>query len=316
MFSALAKKINNASKIAIFNHEHPDGDALGSAFALKLALQSLGKQAEVFLRDGDTDTKEYKVLEGTGICGISISECDLKISLDCAEISRMGCLEAEFTGNTACIDHHKTHVPFSDTEIVIPEAAATGEIIYALIRDMNIELTPGIAQNLYVAITCDTGSFKYSSVTPKTHRIAAELLETGIDTAELSKRLFDSKSIEYLHIYKTGIDKLELYCDGRVAMLALTDDDFKDAGIDESQADAVVGLPRSIDGVEIGVYIRQRGTDEYKVSLRSNTDADVSAIAAHFGGGGHAKASGFSLKMPLDSAKKETVKTIEKYLTR
>lgn len=316
MFSALAKKINNASKIAIFNHEHPDGDALGSAFALKLALQSLGKQAEVFLRDGDTDTKEYKVLEGTGICGINISECDLKISLDCAEISRMGCLETEFTGNTACIDHHKTHVPFSDTEIVIPEAAATGEIIYALIRYMNIELTPGIAQNLYVAITCDTGSFKYSSVTPKTHRIAAELLETGIDTAELSKQLFDSKSIEYLHIYKTGIDKLELYCDERVALLALTDDDFKDAGIDESQADAVVGLPRSIDGVEIGVYIRQRGTDEYKVSLRSNTDADVSAIAAHFGGGGHAKASGFSLKMPLDSAKKETVKTIEKYLTR
>lgn len=314
MFEKLAEKIKKAEKIAIFNHEHPDGDALGSAYALKLALMSLGKRAEVFMRGGDDKSVEYSLVSGSEPTGLEISDCDLKIAVDCAELARIGDISGLFTGNTACIDHHRTHIEFSDTTVVVADAPATGEIIYDLIRYMNITLTRGIANNLYIAIVCDTGNFKYASTSPKTMRTAAALMETGIDTAEISRKIFDTKTMEYLRLYAKSIDKLEIYGGGKIALLALTDEDFAAAGIDESAADGVVTLPRRVEGADVGVYIRQRGENEYKVSLRSNAETDVSAVAQKFGGGGHVRASGLTLKMPLDEAKRTIVKAIEEVM--
>ena len=159
MFTKLIEKINKAEKIAIFNHENPDGDALGSAFALKIALKNMGKSAEVFLREGDENSKEYRLTKGTEKENLSIDECDLKIAVDCAELSRIGSLEKCFSGNTAAIDHHVTHVSFSDTTVVVPDAPATGEIKYDLLMALGMELTEEIAHNLYLAIACDTGTF-------------------------------------------------------------------------------------------------------------------------------------------------------------
>ena len=314
MFEKLIEQINAAEKIAIFNHEHPDGDAFGSAYGLKLMLCGMGKQAEVFLREGDESSREYKLLKGTERCGLRIEDCDLKIAVDCAEKSRLGALEDSFCGTTAAIDHHVTHKSFADVTVVVPSAPAAGEIVFDLVRAIGAELTADIANNLYLAIICDTGSFKYSSTTPKTHAAAAELMKTGIDFAEISKKIFDTKSFSYLHAYKKGIECLEMYSDGKIALLAFTDDDFASLGIDEKQADAIVTLPACVESVEVGIYMRQRGRNEFKVSLRSNGSANVAEIAMSFGGGGHVRAAGFTVYRPLDEAKREVVAAIEAVL--
>lgn len=316
MFGELINAINKADKIAIFNHEHPDGDAFGSAYALKLALLSLGKEAEVFLRDGDEECREYPLIMGTEKSGLKIDECDLKIAVDCADKFRLGELQDFFTGATAAIDHHVTHDTFAQNTVVVPNAPATAEIIFDLIFELGIELTKEIANNLYLAMVCDTGNFKYSSTTPKTLRTAARLLETGIDFAGISKKIFDTKSFEYLKIYKRGIEKLELYGNGKIALLAFSDNDFEEEGIDEKDTDGITTMPASVEGVEVGIYIRQRGENEFKVSLRSNTSFDVAKTAVRFGGGGHVKASGFTLKMSLDDVKIMVVGEIEKDLIK
>ncbi len=316
MFAGLISVINKSKKVAIFNHEHPDGDALGSAYALKLALCGLGKEAEVFLRDGDEECREYPLVKGTEKSGVKVEECDLKIAVDCADRLRLGTLSEFFTGATAAIDHHVTHDIFAQNTVVVPDAPATAEIIFDLIFELGAELTCEIANNLYLAMICDTGNFKYSSTTPKTLRTAAKLLETGIDFAGISKKIFDTKTFEYLKIYKRGIEKLEIYGNGKIALLAFSDNDFEEEGIDEKSTDGITTLPGSVEGVEVGVYIRQRGENEFKVSLRSNTSFDVAKTAVRFGGGGHVKASGFTLRTSLDDAKKQVVREIEKDLIK
>jgi len=313
MFESVIEKIKNAEKIAIFNHESPDGDALGSAYALKLIINALGKQAEVFLRPGDERTREYKLIKGTENSGLKIEDCDLKIAVDCADIDRLGEIKEYFHGNTAAIDHHITHAEFADSTLVVPDAPATGEVIFDVAEKLGVDISQDIANNIYTAIICDTGNFKYSSTTSKTHRVAAKLMETGIDIADLSKQVFDTKSFGYFKAYKKGIDNLELFVDGKIAILSITEADFLELGVDEVLIDGIVELPRSVEGVEVGVYIRQRA-EGFKVSLRSNGDVDVAEVALHFGGGGHKKAAGCLIKSSLDDAKQRLVQEVEKQL--
>ncbi len=310
---SIVEKIKNAQKIAIFNHENPDGDALGSAFALKLILIALGKKAEVFLRQGDERTREYKLVKGTENNGLSVEECDLKVAVDCADIKRLGTMKEFFSGNTAAIDHHMTHVEFAESTLLV-DAPATGEIIFDLAEMLGVELTHDMAHNIYVAITCDTGSFKYSSTTPKTHVVAAKLLEKGVDIGYISKCVFDTKSFDYFRAYRKGIDSLELFENGKIAVLSITEEDFKELGVDETIIDGIVELPRSVEGAEVGAYIRQREDGAFKVSLRSNGDVDVAKAAVAFGGGGHIKASGFLLRKELEIVKEELVAEIKKQL--
>ncbi len=312
MFEDIKRLIDKANKIAVFTHTHPDGDALGSSYALKLALCGIGKECEVFLEE-ECCTKEYSLIMGKEDSGLKIEDCDLKIALDCSDAARLGALGGKFIGNVAAIDHHVAHGEFCECMARDSEAAATGQLVYELLTDMDIPISREIAHNLYIAISSDTGSFKYSSTSPRTMEIAARLMETGIDFAGIAKALYDTKSREYLNMYKTAIDKMEFYAGGKIALLALMNSDFENAGLDESLASAIVTLPSGIEGVIVGVYIRERG-EGFKVSLRSNCDIDVSEIAAGFGGGGHIRASGYSSDAPLDSVKSAIVGSIEKYL--
>ncbi len=311
MLCDVIEKLKSAEKIAIFNHENPDGDALGSAYALKLILQSMGKSAEVFLREGDEAVREYSLVKGTEKTGLAIEECDLKIAVDSADLSRLGDLKNVFLGNTAAIDHHMTHVEFADATYVA-DAPATGEIMFDVAEALGVELTQDMAHNMYIAITCDTGSFKFSSTTAKTHLVAAKLLEKGIDVGEISKKVFDTKSFGYLNAYRAGIDKLELVEDGKIAILTITEEDFLSLGVDETTLDGIVELPRSVEGAEVGAYIRQREDGAFKVSLRSNGSVDVARIAVSFGGGGHIKASGYLIRKPIEDVKTELVAEIVK----
>lgn len=294
MYKEIEDIISESRKIAIFNHKNPDGDAMGSAYALKLALISMGKEAEVFLRSDDYSLPEYTYVYTGKNTDLYVSDCDLKIAVDSSDFERISDFKDFFTGNTIAIDHHVTHVRYAKCALVEPNAPAAGEVVFRLLKYMNINISQEIAHNLYVAISCDTGNFKYSSTTPETHRIAAELMETGIDVGKITKIIFDTKTMEYLKLQSAAIQKINLYENGKLAILSLDKSDFDSVGIKESYASGIVIMPSQIKGVEVGVYIRSRDKD-IKVSLRSNSYIDVAKIALSFGGGGHVRAAGFSL---------------------
>lgn len=305
MLEKIKSCILKSNKIAIFNHKNPDGDAMGSAFALKLALRSIGKHAEVFLREGDCCRPEYSyIISGTD-CELTAGECDLKIAVDSADFQRISDFAEYFTGETVALDHHVTHKPYAKYTYVLPDASSAGEVVYRLLRYMNIEITAAVAHNLYVAIASDTGSFKYSSTTPETHIIAAELISCGADVGQISKEIFDTKDFAYFKMLRTAIDKVELCADGKIAVLCLAKSDFEENDASEDTAGGIVTIPGKIKGVEVSVYIRERD-GEYKVSLRSSSSHfDVAKTALFFGGGGHVRAAGFSLDAKsLDEAKK------------
>lgn len=296
MFENLIPIINRAERVGLFAHTHPDGDAMGSSYAMSLALRSAGKQTRVFLLDCPDVQAHSLVIKGDEP-QLSISDCDLLIALDCADSLRLGKYENAFLAheNTIAIDHHITHVPFAKSGTFFKEISSTCELIYILLSEMQIPVTKEIAANLYIGIVTDTGNFKYSGVTGDTLRTAAALLDTGIDFSAMAKTLFDTKPKVYYKLMSTAINKLQFICGCRAAVLYLSDEDFRTAGIAESAANGVVTIPGSIEGVEVGVYIRKRDGGEYKVSLRSNSYMDVAEVASAMGGGGHLRASGYSV---------------------
>lgn len=315
MFSAAKNLIENSQKVGIFNHKNPDGDAMGTAYALKLALLSTGRQAEVFIKEADKKSREYSFVKDVP-CGILPEECDLFVAVDSSDKQRLGDFAEFFDKNTPSlsVDHHISHIPFADATVLDAKASACGQVLFELLEYMNINITKEIAHNLYVAVASDTGSFKYSSTTAKTHLIAAKLIELGADVGQISKKLFDTNSFEYLNMLKAAIEKLEIFCGGRLAVLCLEEQDFKRCGISESDAGGIVSLPRTVEGALISAYLRPR-ENEIKVSLRSDSYVNAAKIAESFGGGGHIKAAGFSIKdRDILKAKEIVVNAVEKAL--
>ncbi len=295
MFEKIIAKLNKANTVGIFTHVNPDGDAMGSAYALKLALSDMGKNAEVFLCGGIED-KLSALIKGFDGGDADVEKCDMLIALDCADARRLGKWQDVFAlhTNTAAVDHHVTHIKFAE-ETVVCDVSSTCELMWLLFKEMHAELSVDAATNVYIGMATDTGNFKYSSVTGDTHRIAAELIDMGIDFAEVSKRIFDTVTREYLALKAKAVNSLKYFGDGRISMLTLKNFDFEEFGVKEENAAGIVTLPTSIEGVEVGVYIRQRGENEYKVSLRSARYVDVAKIAETFGGGGHVRAAGYSV---------------------
>ena len=297
MFEKIIEKINRADTIGIFTHVNPDGDALGSAYALKLVLGDMGKVAEVFLCGG-IEERMINIVKGTSDSCIDIDKCDMLIALDCADLKRLDKWKDIFLAhtNTAAIDHHITHVEFAK-KTVVQNVSSTCELMWHMFKEMNAKVSVDAATNMYIGMATDTGNFKYSSVTGDTHRVAAALIDMGVDFAEISKKIFDTATREYLALKAKAMNSLEFYSDGKICVLSLMNSDFEEYGVTEENASAIVTLPNRVEGVEVGVYIRQRGEDEVKVSLRSSRYVDVSEIATLFGGGGHIRASGYSVSI-------------------
>ena len=294
MFEAIIPLLKSAKKVGIFTHQNPDGDAMGSAASLKLMLICMGKQAEVYLLP-NPDAMAYPLIAGLNDSGLSMESCDLLVAVDCADSRRLGEFEDFFLShsNTVAIDHHITHQQFAKQQAVA-DISSTCELMCVLFAQMEVSLTKEIAENLYTGMVCDTGNFKYSSTSPDTLRRAADLMAVGIDFAAISKRVFNTKSPAYYTLMRTALDRLQFFEDGKICALYLSQQDFEDAGIDESMATGIVTLPTGIEGVEVGIYLRKREENEYKISLRSVERIDVAAVASKLGGGGHVRAAGYS----------------------
>ncbi len=297
MLDKIADIIMASDTIAILPHVFADGDALGSSFALALALSAMGKNADVLLEE--KVPLLYDFLPGRHFSSVYVKSekrYDLALALDCGDMERLGRRKEVFdsANSTANIDHHNTNTGFAVQNHVDTTSSSTGEIIFTLLDKMGHKAGADVAVNLYAAISTDTGGFRYSNTTPRTHIIASELIGQGVDVAELSRTVFDTASYEKVKLTGAAIQSLELIENGRIAVMTLTNEMISKTGAGEEDSDGIINIARNIRGVEAAVMLRQLDNGEIKVNLRSNKYVDVSAVAGRFSGGGHKRAAGFT----------------------
>lgn len=284
----------------IYTHASPDGDTLGSATALARILRSLGKKALVFSVDGIPeklsfmyDSELFIETEPESLDGI------IPISVDVAGPKTLGHTKNKHF--CLSIDHHKTNDADAERLLVMSDRIACGEIIFILAKELGAAIDADIASALYAAISSDSGGFRYSATTADTHRIAAELLETGIDFAEINRRLFECKTPAQVELTRIAYRNLELLCGGKYAIVGISPEEVAECGAGESDFDCINHIPREINGVLASAVVRMK-RDGIKVSLRSNSDLDVAELAKRYGGGGHFHAAGCTLDCNYEAA--------------
>jgi phosphoesterase RecJ-like protein len=283
-------------------HEGPDGDALGSLLGMHQLLTQLGKDSVMFLAAKEFPLPiEYRFLPLEEVFHEPPADMADRtvIFLDCGNIDRMPVDFLTAGGNDVInIDHHHDNTRFGDFNLVDVEASCTAEIVYDLAVLLGARITSEMAAALYVGLITDTGKFMYENTDARTHRVAAELIEAGVNIDDTYRRLYEHVPIEKLRLVVRAIDNIQLHCDGRLVMTYITSADYEATGAGEEMTEGVIDHLRSIDGTKVAAVIRDlgnRGRAARKVSLRaSEGDVDVSAIARRNGGGGHKRAAGFS----------------------
>lgn len=305
---AAAKAIRDHDRFLLTTHENPDGDALGSLLAAKLALDELGKDAVMYLYGQVPLPAEYGFMKLDALTRELPPDAGERvlIALDCANESRLGRDPAllEAAPLVIDIDHHHDNTRFGDINVIVSDASSTGEILRDLIRLLDVELTPEIAEPLYIALVTDTGRFQYTNTTPRALRLAAELVEAGANLHRVFQGVYESVEFAKLKLLARALGRAEVYEGGRLIIAYLLRDDFLEVGAVEPYSEGIIDYLRAVEGSDMAVLIREpptSGGPKHRVSLRSGGDElDVSEIARKSGGGGHRQAAGFSSELPLD----------------
>ena len=312
----ILNQINNAQSIVIVTHESPDGDAIGSSLALKLALENMGKTPDVIIPEVP---EVYSFLPGREDIKAesNVERYELAISVDCAtEIRIAGREYFENAKQTIVIDHHGSNTMFGDFNYVNPVSPACCDILAGIFDYYNINITKDIGTCLLTGIITDTGGFKYPSTTAETFEFAAELLRKGVNVSDIYKRTMDTVSRATFELTKRVLDRMEILEDGKVAFTYITKQDEEEVNAKPGDHEGLVNIGRNLIGIEVSVFIRQKedGTDEYKVSMRTNGEINASDICLMFGGGGHPRAAGASIKGNVEEVKEKLMKEIKKVL--
>jgi bifunctional oligoribonuclease and PAP phosphatase NrnA len=316
-------ELRDGERFLLTTHEGPDGDALGSLLALHALLTQLGKDSVMFLAAKEFPLPvEYRFLPLEEVFHEPPADIAdrLVIFLDCGNIDRM---PVDFLRNgdnrVINIDHHHDNTRFGTINLVDVDASCTAEIVYDLAGLLGVELTPEIANALYVALVTDTGKFMYENTDARSHRMAAGLIEAGVEVNDVYRRLYEHAPIEKLRLLAQALDRIELRDDGRVAATYISTEDYASTGASEALTEGIIDHLRTIDGTVVAAVVRdlgEKGRFARKVSMRS-TDGrvDVSAIARAHGGGGHRRAAGFSTDLPYEQVVDFLAREIETQLS-
>ncbi|MBR2279703.1 MAG: bifunctional oligoribonuclease/PAP phosphatase NrnA [Ruminococcus sp.] len=303
----VANLILQHNNFDILTHNYPDGDCIGSAFALAHALKQIGKNARVITTDRQ---KKFEFLFES--YSAPAFEREYVISTDVADEKLLGANRKEYEGKIdLCIDHHKSNVINAPYKYVDADSAAAGEIIYELIPLLGAEYTKVIADCLYTAISTDTGCFRYTNTTSRTMRIAAELIDLNCDSGYINKEMFETKSKARVELEREILESMIFCADDKCAIIYTTREMTEGLGDDETEG--IASIPRQIEGVKMGITVREKEKD-YKVSVRTNDGVDACAFCKQFGGGGHVAASGCTLKGDLQSVLDTLIEAAEKIL--
>ncbi len=306
-----AQLLLDNDKYLILCHRYPDGDTIGSAFALCRALRTLGKKANVMCADIIPSKYSYifSDLEGENFRTENI------IAVDVADTKLLGTsVEKEYGSKVLlCVDHHGSNTGYAQNLLLDSSAAAAGEVVWRLIKQLGVTPDIKMGEAIYTAISTDTGCFRYSSTTAQTLRLASELVEMGVNTSNINKLMFETKSKARISIERSLLKNLEYWFGGRVAVIGLTTDMIEEAGAGEGDLENIASIPIQIEGVQVGITFRQCDGG-FKVSVRSMPGISACDICKHFGGGGHIVASGCTIPGDLDMAKLEMQRALENYI--
>ena len=310
---AIANALREHERFLVVTHENPDGDALGSLLAVTVALRSLGKDVVMYLPAGAPLPREYGFMSlGDLVREPPVDATErVLVAVDCASEQRIGDPEAiARAALTLDIDHHHDNTRFGDVNLIVPDASSTGEVLRDVFAELDVALTPELAEPLYIALVTDTGRFQYSNTTPKSLRLAAELVDAGADVHAVFQQVYECVEFAKLKLLARVLERAEVLEGGRIVVSHLLRTDFADVGAAEPYSEGLIDYLRGVEGVELAVFIRELmgpGAHGHKGSLRSSIDElDVSAIARRFGGGGHRQAAGFS----SDDTLAEIVETV------
>jgi phosphoesterase RecJ-like protein len=301
-------ELREGDKFLLTTHENPDGDALGSLVAMNETLQALGKDTVMFLSAEEYPLPyEYRDLPLESVSHELPDDAEGRtiVFLDCGNLDRM---PVSFLGRDDAhivnIDHHHDNTRFGTANLVVDGASSTAEIIWGLLPELGVELTPEIAEALYIGLVTDTGKFQYENTTPDSHRMAAALLECGIDVHAIFRRLYENVPVAKLQLLGRVLNRIERHDDGRLTLSYILRSDYEETGADENYSEGIVDHIRALQGTTVAALVREQlkeGRDGVmKVSLRASKDeVDVSVIARKEGGGGHRQAAGFSTTRSL-----------------
>jgi phosphoesterase RecJ-like protein len=304
----VVSELRGAEKLLLTTHENPDGDALGSLLAMHGILTQLGKDSVMYMSPDEFPLPwEYRGLPlENGLVGSppdDVSERTI-VFLDCGNIDRMPVDFLQADGlHILNIDHHHDNTRFGTVNLVCSEASCTAEMVWRIAKDLDAEITPGIANALYVGLVTDTGRFMYENTSPFAHRMAAELIEAGVQPHRVYRQLYEDLPFRRLQLLQRALASIERYDDDAITIAHLTKGDYEETGALETDSEGVVDHMRAVEGTRVAVLVRELLSDDRegmrKVSLRATDGSvDVSRVARAFGGGGHPQAAGFSTALP------------------
>ncbi len=301
------QELRQADKLLLTTHENPDGDALGSLLAMHRLLQQLGKDSLMYMSPDEFPLPwEYRGFSFEGLVGAPPADVAERtiVFLDCGNIDRMPVDFLQEDGlHLLNIDHHHDNTRFGTVNLVRPEASCTAEIVWRLSKELDVVITPGIADALYVGLVTDTGRFMYENTSPEAHRMAAELIEAGVQPHQVYRRLWEDLPFRRLQLLQRALASVERHDDGSITIAHLTKQDYEATGALETDSEGVVDHMRAVEGTRVAVLVRELLAEDRqgmrKVSLRATDGSvDVSRLARVFGGGGHPQAAGFSTAVP------------------
>jgi phosphoesterase RecJ-like protein len=301
--------IRAGQSFLVATHLNPDGDALGSAIALGMALESAGKKVHVYDRDGVPDT--YSFLPGAGMVMTSVEglKADTIILVDCNNLTRAGLEDFEDFRTSVVIDHHETDADFGDIQWISPDIPATGMMVLEVIRALGLELTKDMAQNIYAAISLDTGTFRYSNTTAEALRAGAELTEAGAEPGYVADRLYSNWSANRFALFRRVMEALEMEedtCFMRISLKMLAE-----TSTTQSDTENFVNFPLLMDNIRASVLLKEVESGRWKISMRSKGLINVAHIAEMFKGGGHRNAAGCTLEGQYDEIKALLIKELK-----
>lgn len=308
-----AARLLEAESAYILIHRSPDGDCIGSGYALAFAIRSLGKRAKVFCSDPIPERYHFMLPKAETL---EHFEPDIIISADVADEKLFGDdLLKQYAGRTdLCIDHHISNSGYAKELCLDGKAAAACQVVYEVLQEMNVSLTREMAVCLYTGIATDTGGFMHDNVSPRTLHIIAEIMEKypDIPYSMINRNMFTVKSMGRMRLDRVLTDQLESYADGKCMLVCVTRELIEKYGIDEDELDGIAGFPLQVEGTEVSVVMKEREKNFFRVSMRSVDKVNVSEICQNFGGGGHIKAAGCSIEADADTAKKLLVEAVVK----
>jgi bifunctional oligoribonuclease and PAP phosphatase NrnA len=313
-FDEIGRILREHRRFAILSHVRPDGDALGSQIALALSLKELGKDVRVWNEDGMLE--KYSFIPSAGLLTKPPAEpedFDVVIALDTAIQNRLGTTAAaiRFAKIWVNIDHHSSNPGYGDIVHIDSSAPATGQIVFELIEDQKLPLSREIAENLFVAISTDTGSFQYPKTTARTFEIAAKLVRVGIDVGRVSQQLYESYPRRRIELLRELLGTMRFECEERVASFSLSLALSKKLGVLPEDNEGLIDHLRAIRGVVIAVFFEELDDGKVRISMRSKSDAaDVCAICAKFGGGGHKLAAGARIRGTLAEVENKVLEAV------